>query len=120
MAELRKLISWRIEQLNEQDRQRINDWLDQQNNIQNSLTNIALHMINRFGETDVMSYDVQRALFKDLEVTEPNESAMPSDATKENTEHVQILDSLTSTTIKNNKKSEEKPDIIDNMEIGDF
>nr|WP_194950030.1 hypothetical protein [Anoxybacillus flavithermus] len=44
----------------------INEWLDKQQNIQVSLTNIVLHMINRFGIKDIMDYDIQRILYQEF------------------------------------------------------
>lgn len=59
----RKLVSWRIENLEPNQRDVINDWLDAQSNIQLSLTSLALHMIEHFGYTDIMSFDVQKTLY---------------------------------------------------------
>lgn len=65
----RKLISWRIDNLDQREQDEINAWLDQQQNIQKSITNVVQHMINRFGHTDIMSYNNQRALYTDTENT---------------------------------------------------
>lgn len=67
MKENRKLISWRIEKLEQTQQDTINDWLDNQQNIQQSLTNVVLHMINRFGTTDIMNYENQKALYTNPE-----------------------------------------------------
>ncbi|MEX3625804.1 hypothetical protein [Viridibacillus arvi] len=60
---MRTQVSWRLEKLKENEQKTIDAWLDHQGNIQTTLTNIAMHMINRFGNTDIMSYENQRELF---------------------------------------------------------
>lgn len=67
--ENRKLVSWRLEKLPKNQQDTINDWLDAQQNIQLSLTNVVQHMIDRFGVTDIMNYDVQKALYTNPEAT---------------------------------------------------
>jgi len=63
MASNRKLISWRIDSLDQREQDIINEWLDNQQNIQKSITNVVQHMINRFGTTDIMNFENQRALY---------------------------------------------------------
>lgn len=63
MASNRKLISWRIDSLDLREQEIINEWLDNQQNIQKSITNVVQHMINRFGTTDIMNFENQRALY---------------------------------------------------------
>lgn len=59
----RKIISWRLERLSEHEQSVINQWADQQDNIQQSITNLVMHAINRFGPTvDIMNFDIQKAL----------------------------------------------------------
>jgi hypothetical protein len=43
----------------------INQWLDEQKNIQESLTNIVMHMIERFGIRNITDYDIQKLLYQD-------------------------------------------------------
>lgn len=61
--ENRKLVSWRLEKLEKKQQDTINEWLNAQQNIQLSLTNIVQHMIDRYGITDIMNYDVQKSLY---------------------------------------------------------
>jgi len=63
MTSNRKLISWRIDSLDPREQEIINEWLDNQQNIQKSITNVVQHMINRFGTTDIMSFENQRVLY---------------------------------------------------------
>lgn len=63
MASNRKLISWRIDSLDLREQEIINEWLDNQQNIQKSITNVVQHMIDRFGTTDIMNFENQRALY---------------------------------------------------------
>ena len=60
----RKIVTWRVADTPKSDL--INEWLDKQQNIQVSLTNIVLHMINRFGIKDIMDYDIQRILYQEF------------------------------------------------------
>ncbi|MED3731097.1 hypothetical protein [Geobacillus stearothermophilus] len=60
----RKIVTWRVADTPQSDV--INEWLDKQQNIQVSLTNIVLHMINRFGIKDIMDYDIQRILYQEF------------------------------------------------------
>lgn len=59
----RKLVSWRIETLEDNQREMVNKWLDKQPNIQGSLTNLVLHMIRQFGYTNMLDFDVQERLY---------------------------------------------------------
>ena len=61
--ENRKLVSWRLEKLEKKQQDTINAWLNAQQNIQLSLTNVVQHMIDRYGITDIMNYDVQKLLY---------------------------------------------------------
>jgi len=61
--ENRKLVSWRLEKLDKKQQDTINAWLNAQQNIQLSLTNVVQHMIDRHGITDIMNYDVQKSLY---------------------------------------------------------
>lgn len=61
--ENRKLVSWRLEKLEKKQQDTINAWLNAQQNIQLSLTNVVQHMIDRYGITDIMNYDVQKSLY---------------------------------------------------------
>lgn len=60
----RKIVTWRVADTPQSDL--INEWLDKQQNIQVSLTNIVLHMINRFGIKDIMDYDIQKILYQEF------------------------------------------------------
>ncbi|MYL43980.1 hypothetical protein [Virgibacillus salexigens] len=59
----RKNVQWRVGEHSESDK--INKWLDQQKNIQDSLTNIVLHMIERFGMQNITDYDIQKILYQE-------------------------------------------------------
>lgn len=72
----RKNVSWRVSDQPESDL--INDWLDQQKNIQDSLTNIILHTISRFGTRNITDYDIQKILYQESAVGNRAESINPS------------------------------------------
>lgn len=60
----RKNVTWRIG--DDTQHELLNNWLDNQNNIQTSLANVALHMIDRFGYRNIMDYDIQKALHQEF------------------------------------------------------
>lgn len=62
----RKLISWRIDNLSVEEQDKLNAWLDQQHNIQKSITNVVMHTINQIGISDVMSFENQKRLYQDF------------------------------------------------------
>ena len=59
----RNFVSWRLDKLSDTERAKINDWLDGQGNIQKSITNVVLHMIERFGHDDILDYEIQKTLY---------------------------------------------------------
>lgn len=63
----RKNVTWRVGEHPEHEK--LNEWLDKQRNIQDSLTNIVLHMIDRFGMVNITDYEIQKQLYKEVEGT---------------------------------------------------
>ena len=59
---MRKMISFKIENLPDKERKIVDEWADGQKNINQSLANIVMHVVNLTGNTDVMDFDVQRKL----------------------------------------------------------
>ncbi|MDR6726120.1 hypothetical protein J2W91_004626 [Paenibacillus amylolyticus] len=58
----RELVSWRINKL--PDSEQLNDWVNAQSNVQNSITSLVRHMIEQFGYRDITQHDIQRILFQ--------------------------------------------------------
>ncbi|WP_068505940.1 hypothetical protein [Paenibacillus kribbensis] len=58
----RDLVSWRINKLS--DSEQINDWVNAQSNVQNSLTSLVRHMIEQFGYRDITDQDIQKSLYQ--------------------------------------------------------
>lgn len=58
----RELVSWRIGKL--PDTEQLNDWVNAQSNVQNSITSLVRHMIEQFGYRDITQHDIQRVLFQ--------------------------------------------------------
>lgn len=56
----RKNVTWRVAEHSESEK--INKWLDQQRNIQESIANIVLHMIDQYGYVNITDYQVQKQL----------------------------------------------------------
>lgn len=61
----RKQVSWRLDKLSEKESSIINTWLSEQANIQKTITNLALHAIERFGNKDILNHDIQKVLYSD-------------------------------------------------------
>ena len=59
---MRKMISFKVENLPEKQQKIIDDWANGQTNIQQSLANIVMHVVAFTGNDDVMDFDVQRKL----------------------------------------------------------
>lgn len=86
----RMQVSWRLDYLSEDERKKINTWLDQQSNNQKSITNVVLHAIDRFGNADIMGHEIQRKLFNETDTLEdkptiPNESTIVQQTTENET-----------------------------------
>lgn len=100
----RKNVTWRVAEQSESDK--INKWLDKQQNIQVSLSNIVLHMINQFGYVNITDYQVQKQLYgKITEVRQPIENTQDEEqgsATDEKTS----ADSVKKDDEKDNSKEE--------------
>lgn len=64
MEKERSLVSWRLGNLPKKERDLINKWLDSQQNINNSITNAILHVIDRAGVGDITSFETQKLLFQ--------------------------------------------------------
>ena len=60
--QMRKMISYKIENLNPKERAIVDEWANGQFNIQQSLTNIIMHVVGFIGNVDVMDFDVQKKL----------------------------------------------------------
>jgi hypothetical protein len=70
----RKIVTWRVADTPQSDL--INEWLDKQKNIQVSLTNLVLHMIDRFGMRDITDYDIQKILYQEFSSGASKESSL--------------------------------------------
>lgn len=57
----RKNVTWRVAEHSEH--KKINKWLDKQRNIQESIANIVLHMIDQYGYVNITDYEVQKQLY---------------------------------------------------------
>lgn len=117
--ESRKLVSWRLEKLDKNQQDTINAWLDAQQNIQLSLTNVVQHMIDRFGITDIMNYDVQKALYTNPDATlvvkpTKNEITAPNEEEKETVSSPEPNDKQTN--VNQEKKDHDfYDDLADNL-----
>lgn len=61
----RNIVYLRLDKLTDEKRKKINDWLDAQSNMQESITNLVIHAIERFGNVEITDYNVQKALYSD-------------------------------------------------------
>lgn len=116
MSEGIKSVSWKFDKLSDNDKEKIRLFIKSQKNTQNTLNFLAIHFLERFGEVDIMDFEVQRQLFADLD------SKISID-TKES-KIVHANDNKTTKTIskheieeKNNKK---QFDLANNVNKDDF
>lgn len=71
---MRKMISFKIENLPDKQRKIVDDWANGQANIQQSLANLIMHVVEFTGNADVMDFVVQRKLhtvLNDAQLTRP-------------------------------------------------
>ena len=59
---MRKMISFKLENLPEKQRAIVDKWADNQTNIQQSLAFLLMHIVNYTGDVDIMDFDIQRKL----------------------------------------------------------
>ncbi|MEC0709741.1 hypothetical protein P8881_19645 [Bacillus haynesii] len=57
-------VSWRIAKMKEQDQDKLNRWCNAQSNIEQSLTNLVLHMIDMLGYKDIRDYETQQQIYE--------------------------------------------------------
>ncbi|GAB6892110.1 MULTISPECIES: hypothetical protein [Geobacillus] len=123
----RKIVTWRVADTPQSDL--INEWLDKQQNIQVSLTNIVLHMINRFGIKDIMDYDIQKILYQEFSsgtskenrtVSNQNEEAEKAD--NEETEKVaaKSLNNPDSKKAQDKEGQDDDNDLYKNVDINNL
>lgn len=77
----RKNVTWRVAEHSES--QKINKWLDKQKNIQESIANIVLHMIDKYGYVNITDYQVQKQLYGKITEIEQSAVAEEEEETKE-------------------------------------
>lgn len=58
-------ISWRYGSIAKDDIRKVKKWLGSQRNKNEAITQVILHMIERYGYKDVLEFDMQRQLFAD-------------------------------------------------------
>lgn len=61
MTKERKNVTWRVAE--HPEHKKLNQWLDSQRNIQDSISNIVLHMIDRYGYVNITDYQIQKLLY---------------------------------------------------------
>ncbi len=62
---------WRFKDLPDDDKDRINQWIDHQQNVKLSINEVIMYIIDRFGYADIMSHAIKKQLhqeevFRDL------------------------------------------------------
>lgn len=93
---MRKMISFKIENLSEKERQVVDAWADGQSNIQQSLANVVMHIVGLVGNADVMDFDVQRKLHtlfaeRSLPIAQVKSAASPANVAKVPTTQDDVL-----------------------------
>ncbi|RDY83121.1 hypothetical protein [Bacillus amyloliquefaciens] len=55
-------VSWRIAKM--KDQEKLNQWCNAQSNIEQSLTNLVLHMIDIVGYKDIRDFETQQQIYE--------------------------------------------------------
>lgn len=106
----RKIVTWRVADTPQSDL--INEWLDKQKNIQVSLTNIVLHIIDRFGMRDITDYDIQKVLYQEFSSGTSKESSLKNKTASNQNEGTEDTDtrSLNDPDSKKDRDKENQDD----------
>ncbi|MEK5326092.1 hypothetical protein [Aeribacillus sp. FSL M8-0254] len=106
----RKIVTWRVADTPQSDL--INEWLDKQKNIQVSLTNIVLHIIDRFGMRDITDYDIQKVLYQEFSSGTSKESSLKNKTASNQNEGTEETDtrSLNDPDSKKDRDKENQDD----------
>lgn len=97
----RKNVTWRVAEHSES--KKINQWLDKQKNIQESIANIVLHMIDKYGYVNITDYQVQKQLYGKITEIEPSAVAEEGEETKEQPKQQEVEEEIEKDTV--NKKN---------------
>ncbi|MDT9027803.1 hypothetical protein [Rossellomorea yichunensis] len=107
MSEYRKMVSWRLSNLSETDQQKINEWADNQHSIQDSLTSLVKHYIERFGSQNVLEYEVQKQLYADSELVRAKTTTPPAESNDLNKSKQKPKHPSNSISVNKNKDDED-------------
>ncbi|HDR6957813.1 MULTISPECIES: hypothetical protein [Bacillus cereus group] len=81
---MRANVSWKIKDIkDEESRNKINKWCDNQEKIQVSLTSLVLHMIDRFGYKNITDHEIQKLLHQEFPLTGINTEEAIFESVKE-------------------------------------
>ncbi|HFJ9281068.1 TPA: hypothetical protein ACGW6Z_005325 [Bacillus cereus] len=81
---MRANVSWKIKDIkDEESRNKINKWCDNQEKIQVSLTSLVLHMIDRFGYKNITDHEIQKLLHQEFPLTGINTEDATFESVKE-------------------------------------
>lgn len=109
----RAVVSWRISKMKDQDK--LNKWCNAQSNIEQSLTNLVLHMIDMIGYKDIRDFETQQELYElKMGIT----GSKPSDKLDESKESDQIIDNSSVVDEPSNDGDEKDPidEIFDDLD----
>lgn len=113
MAEERKNVTWRVSQ--HPEHKKINKWLDSQRSIQDSISNIVLHMIDRYGYVNITDYEIQKQLYgKFTDIDYQTEKELVEEA--EDSRATEKSDRIP----EKSKEKKEKDDLYSNIDINNL
>jgi len=128
---VRANVSWKIKDIkDEESRNKINKWCDNQEKIQVSLTSLVLHMIDRFGYKNITDHEIQKLLHQEFPLTHiSTEEAIAnpvekiekiSDSIPENTSNTPTsqkkIESETKNPVSEEKQSPKEDSIYDQID----
>lgn len=109
----RKNVTWRVAEQSESDK--INKWLDKQQNIQISLSNIVLHMINQFGYVNITDYQVQKQLYG--KITEIKQSIENTEDDEKDNSSNEKNNAASTKKVNEKDQSKDKNNIYDGVDL---
>lgn len=109
----RAVVSWRISKMKDQDK--LNKWCNAQSNIEQSLTNLVLHMIDMIGYKDIRDFETQQELY---ELKMGIAGSKPSGKLDESKESDQIIDNASVVDEPSSDEVEKDPidEIFDDLD----
>ncbi|MGG0878036.1 hypothetical protein [Bacillus inaquosorum] len=97
------------------DQDKLNKWCNAQSNIEQSLTNLVLHMIDMIGYKDIRDFETQQELYElKMGITDSKQSGKLDETKEGNVDNKSVVDEPS----KEDEKGEKDPldDILEGLD----